>query len=278
MTLSPPEGVRPLWQDAARRPPAGGVLARVGAIEARLACDAFEVETAQALRAAVFFGGSPSQPSHDADRFDLAADHLILIDTAGEGPLAERVVGTTRLLGGAAGDNADGFYSSTEFDLVPLIGRNLGQRFLEVGRSCVRPDFRMRGGADALWAGIWAYARLTGADAMIGCASLPGTVPAAQAQALSYLTHRHRAEGRWAVRAHAARFREMDLVPAEAVDPRLARAGLPPLVRGYLRLGAGVGEGCVVDEAFGTTDVFVILPAVAIGGRYASQYGSPRAA
>lgn len=256
----------------------GATLARLGAIEVRLAADAYEVEAAQALRAQAFFGDRPG-PSHDADRFDLAADHLILVDTAGTGALAERIVGTTRLLRGkgAAGGAeaaAERFYSHGEFDLAPLLARNPETRFLEVGRTCVRADCRRRGGAEALWSGIWAYARQSGADAMIGCASLAGAVPAAHAQALSHLAQRHRAEPRWAVRAHRFAFREMDLVPAEAIDARAARASLPPLLRGYLRLGAQVGEGCVVDEVFGTTDVFIVLPVGSIGGRYFHRFGA----
>lgn len=262
----------------ARRPfETGATLARLGAIEARLAADAHEVEAAQALRARAFFGDRG--PSHDADRFDFAADHLILVDTAGSGAFAERIVGTTRLLSGTgaadAGEAAERFYSQGEFDLAPMLARNAGTRFLEVGRTCVREDFRRRGAAEALWAGIWAYARQSGADAMIGCASFAGAVPAAHAQALSYLAQHHRAEPRWAVRAHGFSFREMDLVPVEAVDARAARTALPPLLRGYLRLGAQVGEGCVVDEAFNTTDVFVALPVGSIGGRYLNHFGTP---
>jgi L-ornithine Nalpha-acyltransferase len=65
----------------------------------------------------------------------------------------------------------------------------------------------------------------------------------------------------------------MDWMPAEAVDARAAKAALPALIRGYLRLGARFGEGCVVDEGFGTTDVFVVLPVDGIGRRYISYYG-----
>jgi L-ornithine Nalpha-acyltransferase len=264
VTLSFPVGSAP-------RIEAGAVLARLGGIEARLAVDAYEVETAQALRARAFFGDH-SGPSHDADRFDLRADHLVLIDTQGGGELAQRILGTTRLLRGRGADGAEQFYSQGEFDLEPMLAHNPDTRFLEVGRSCLRADFRRRGGAEALWAGIWAYARQMQADAMIGCASLSGTVPAAHAQALSYLAQRHRAEPRWTVRAHCGQFREMDLVPAEAVNAQAARLALPALVRGYLRLGAQVGEGCVVDEAFNTTDVFIVLPVGSIGGRYISHY------
>lgn len=253
----------------------GAILARVGSLQARLACDEWEIEAAQALRAQAFFAGKGVAPSHDADRFDFHADHLILVDMGSDGPLNERIVGTTRLIRGDATDGAEAFYSQGEFDLAPLFRRNPGQRFLEIGRSCVRPDFRGRGGADALWAGIWAYAKLHGATVMIGCASLEGTVPAALAPTLSYLAHKHQARGDWAVRAQARRFRPTDWMPGEAIDARMARAGLPPLLRGYLRLGAMVGEGCVVDEEFGTTDVFIVLPVGAIGGRYIAQYGGP---
>jgi putative hemolysin len=108
---------------------------------------------------------------------------------------------------------------------------------------------------------------------MIGCASFPGVVPAAHAEALSLLHHDYGASARWQVRARPERFCETDWVPAEAIDRRAARAALPALVRGYLRLGAVFGEGCVVDDAFGTTDVFVVLPVGHIGRRYLSYYG-----
>lgn len=75
-------------------------------------------------------------------------------------------------------------------------------------------------------------------DAPTGCASFSGTVPAAHAQALSFLHHHCRAEGDWAVKAIAGRHVSMDLMPAEKlINPRAAFAALPPLIKAYLRLG-----------------------------------------
>ena len=109
---------------------------------------------------------------------------------------------------------------------------------------------------------------------MTGCASCPGTVPAAHAEALSFLAQNCRAEGEWQVRALPARFQVMDLMPAEGVDARAALAAMPPLIKGYLRLGAKIGEGCVVDHDFGTTDVFIVLPVDTISSRYVNYYGA----
>ena len=109
---------------------------------------------------------------------------------------------------------------------------------------------------------------------MAGCASFEGTVPARHAEALSFLHHNCRSTGDWAVRAVADRLVTMDLMPAEAVRTREALAAMPPLIKGYLRLGAMIGEGCVIDHDFGTTDVFVVLPVAKISARYINYYGA----
>jgi putative hemolysin len=75
------------------------------------------------------------------------------------------------------------------------------------------------------------------------------------------------------VRALPLRYRQMDLMPREAVDARGVLAAMPPLIKGYLRLGARIGDGCVVDHDFGTTDVFVVLPVATISARYLNYYG-----
>jgi putative hemolysin len=65
----------------------------------------------------------------------------------------------------------------------------------------------------------------------------------------------------------------MDILPKEAVDPKAALHALPPLIKGYLRLGATFGTGAVVDYQFGTTDVLVILPVSSINPRYIDHFG-----
>lgn len=71
-----------------------------------------------------------------------------------------------------------------------------------------------------------------------------------------------------------SRFHRMDMLPPEAVNPKAALAAMPPLIKGYLRLGAKIGDGCVIDEDFGTTDVFIILPVEFVSPRYLNYYGA----
>jgi L-ornithine Nalpha-acyltransferase len=146
-------------------------------------------------------------------------------------------------------------------------------RFLELGRSCVLPAYRNKRTVELLWHGIWAYVLHHRIDVMIGCASLEGTDPEKLALPLSFLHHHGRAPEPWRVRAIGERYVAMDLLDKEAIDPKAALHALPPLIKGYLRLGASFGDGAVVDRQFGTTDVFVVLPVAAIGQRYIDHFG-----
>ena len=124
-----------------------------------------------------------------------------------------------------------------------------------------------------MWQGIWAYINHYGIGVMTGCASFHGTVPAAHAEALTYLAHHCRTNSAWDVRAVAGRYCSMDLMPIEAVNAKAAIAAMPPLVKGYLRVGARIGDGCVIDREFSTVDVFVVMPVKEIGARYVNYYG-----
>ena len=259
---------------------AGAVLGRIGAIEVRLARDEAEIAAAQEVRYRVFHEelgaracAAGARERRDADRFDEVCDHLLVLDAGLPGPDHRRIVGTYRLMRQENAALAGGFYSSGEFELEALIARHPRLRFLELGRSCVLPEYRSRRTIEVLWQGIWAYVNHYGIGAMTGCASFHGTVPAAHAEALSFLAQNCRASEAWRVSAVASRFRAMDLMPPEAVDARAALAAMPPLIKGYLRLGAKIGDGCVVDEAFGTTDVFIVLPVATISTRYVNHYG-----
>lgn len=259
----------------------GAPLGRIGTMEVRLARNEEEIAAAQEVRYRVFHEelgalalAADARDRRDADRFDEVCDHLLVIDTSLSGPEHQRIVGTYRLMRQESAATTGGFYSSDEFELETLVARHPALRFLELGRSCVLPGYRSRRTIEVLWQGIWAYVNHYGIGAMVGCASFHGTVPAAHAQALSFLAQNCRAEGEWQVSAVASRFHEMDLMPAEAINARTAFAVMPPLIKGYLRLGARIGDGCVVDHAFGTTDVFIIMPVAAISSRYVSYYGA----
>lgn len=256
------------------------LLGRIGNLETRLAATAAEIAAAQELRHSVFSlelsakgHWQGQEERRDTDRFDPACDHLVVVDTALEGPDHRRVVGTYRLLRQDEAERRDGFYSQGEFDVGALVARHAGRRFLELGRSCVLPPYRSKRTLELLWQGIWAYCRLHGIDVMMGCASFGGTVPARHAMALSFLAHHCRADPEWRVSAQPSRSVCMDLMPPEAIDARSALAAMPPLIKGYLRLGARVGDGCVIDRDFGTVDVFIVLPSEAISERYLHHYG-----
>lgn len=258
---------------------AGAVLGRIGPLQVRLARSEAEIAAAQEVRYRVFFEelgarrDTLSTERRDADRFDGACDHLLVFDTSLPGPESRRIVGTYRLLRQERALATGGFYSEDEFELAKLVARHPGQRFLELGRSCVLPEYRSKRTIELLWQGIWAYITHYGIGVMAGCASFHGTVPAAHAEALSFLAHRCRTSAEFDVRAVPGRYRSMDLMPAEAVNARSAALALPPLIKGYLRLGAKVGDGCVVDHEFDTVDVFVVLPVREIDRRYISHYG-----
>lgn len=257
------------------------VLGRLGSLETRLAANAAEIRAAQLIRYKVFVEemGARLPPEAmlagiDFDAFDDICDHLIVLDKSLEGDTPDQIVATYRLLRQEVAEKHSGFYSASEFDIAPMIARHPGKRFLELGRSCVLAPYRTKRTVELLWQGNWAYSVKHNLDVMFGCASFPGAFPEFHALALSFLHHNTLASGDWAVRAASNRYRNMDLMPPEAVNPKHALIAMPPLVKGYLRLGAMVGEGAVVDHAFGTTDVLIVLPVESISSRYLNYYGA----
>ena len=171
-----------------------------------------------------------------------------------------------------------GFYSAGEFDVAALVAAHPGKRFLELGRSCVLAPYRDKRTVELLWHGIWTYVRRHRIDVMFGCASLDGTDPKRLALPLSFLHHYARAPEPWRARALPERFVEMNRMSKEAIDPKDALRALPPLIKGYLRLGAYIGDGAVIDYEFGTTDVLIVLPASAIKKRYLEHFDQSRRA
>jgi putative hemolysin len=173
-------------------------------------------------------------------------------------------------------DLHDGFYTQGEYDIAPLIqAKSSDYTFMELGRSCVLKPYRNRRTVELLWQGIWSYVREHGVDVMLGCASFEGIDPKAHAQALSFLHHTALAPQEWRVRAHEHLRIDMNMLPPEAISQRAALKALPPLIKGYLRLGAYVGDGAVIDHQFGTTDVLIVLPVEAIRSRYFAHFGAP---
>mgnify|MGYP001478877281 FL=1 len=264
------------------------IRATRGNLILRLAADAHEIEACQRLRFHVFYeelgatpDGQTTATGRDSDRFDAICDHLVVVQTgeaAGEDAIRVsdgELIGTYRLLRQEVAEAHGGFYTESEFDIAPLIAAHPGLRFLELGRSCVLKPFRTKPVVELLWQGIWNYVRAHDMHVMLGCASLEGTDPAAHALALSFLATAAAPPPEWNVKALPQRRVEMRQIPADKIDQRRALKDLPPLVKGYLRLGCYIGDGAVVDHQFNTTDVLIILPVSAINARYFAHFGAP---
>ena len=286
MKFAPRSGPFALTPAQNQLPPS---LAWMGTLEVRLACSQREIRKAQKLRYRVFFeeGGAIADRAsamvrRDRCAFDKICDHLLVIDHAAKskrlGLPKPKVVGCYRLLRQEVAGAHNGFYSAQEFDIAPLLARHQGKKFLELGRSCVLPDYRSKRTIELLWQGIAAYINHHKIDVLIGCASFPGTNVLKMAQSLSFLHTQARAKDEWHVTALPARYVPMNNVAAEAIDLKKALHALPPLIKAYLRIGALFGEGAVIDHMFGTTDVLVVLPVENIDPRYMGHFGLNEAA
>lgn len=243
----------------------------------RLAETAGDLRCAQALRYQVFvqeLGADGPMVDHDqgleVDAFDPIFDHLLLLDPAREAQCQNPVVGVYRLLRGEVLGENGRFYSEDEFDLAPL--RASGRRLLELGRSCVHPDYRGGAAMLHLWNGLADYVLRHGVEVMFGPASLHGTDVAALAQPLSYLHHNHLAPTGMRVTARAPHGVAMDILPKSQIDSDAAKAALPNLLKAYLRLGGFVGQGAWVDHAFNTTDVCLVMDTAVMSARHRDFY------
>jgi L-ornithine Nalpha-acyltransferase len=247
-----------------------------GPLQVRLAESRADIEAAQALRYRVFFETLGARPAvearrvrRDFDRFDERCDHLLVLDhNRGSGP--EIVVGTYRLIRREPAGRLGGFYSADEFDISRLVA--YPGEILELGRSCIDSAYRQRAAAQLLWSGIAAYVFHYRIDLMFGCASLPGTDASRLDVPLSYLYHFHLAAPSLRARALTDRYVEMNRLPRSTIDPLRALAGLPPLIKGYLRLGGFVGDGAVIDHDFNTTDVCIVVKTDLVTEKYSRHY------
>lgn len=248
-------------------------------MQTRLARSVNEISEAQSLRYEVFYKELSAKSNakamltrRDQDSFDSICDHLLVLDRGAKG--ASEIVATYRLLRQKVSEQFGKFYSSSEFDLEPLLARYSHLEFLELGRSCILPNWRNKRTIELLWQGAWAYILQHEVDVMIGCASLQGTDPNELALPLSYLHHHARAPENWHVSAVAGRGVNMALMNADAIDSEKALRSLPPLIKGYLRLGAWVSEEAVIDHQFGTIDILIVLPIANIKQRYLDYYNA----
>jgi putative hemolysin len=228
-----------------------------------LARSGAEVAEAQRIRFKVFaeeMGAKlPSAESGlDIDRFDRFCDHLLVRDHAND-----KVVGTYRILPPEQAVNAGGYYSETEFDLSRLV--HLRDRMMEVGRSCVHPDYRDGATITQLWSGLADYIGKNGHEYMIGCASISLGDGGHYAASVYNKIHKlHAAPAEYRVFPHCR-------LPLESLNQNL-EVIVPPLIKGYLRLGAYIAGEPAWDPDFNCADLFILMPVSRMNARYARHF------
>lgn len=249
-----------------------------GNLIVRLAENEAEIIASQKLRYRIFCGemGGKASPEiqrqeRDFDEFDQVCDHLLVIDSEKQGD--DAIVGTYRLLRREPMRAIGRFYSESEFDISAL--RDYKGELLELGRSCVAPDYRNRAVMTLLWRGIGMYVSLFNIKLMFGCASFTGADPQEHALALSYLYYNHLAPENVRLTALPDQYTKMNLIPKEQVKEREAIKHIPPLIKGYLRLGGVIGDGAVIDRAYNTTDVAIVVQTDQVTEKYADRYRQP---
>ena len=220
-----------------------------------------DVRAAQRLRWQVFveeLGATVESEEHglDADRFDAYCDHLLVREVA-----TGAVIGTYRMLPPERAARAGGLYAETEFHLTRLLGLD---GLVEIGRACVRADHRTGAAISLLWTGLLRYLLDGGHEFVTGCASIAiGNDMAGAAALCRRLTLEHGSPPEWRV------FPRQPL-PCD-LTPGTREAPLPPLLKGYLRLGAYVCGEPAWDPAFGSADVQLLLPLERLSHRHAAR-------
>jgi putative hemolysin len=226
-----------------------------------------DVRAAQRLRYRVFAGEMGAvlrtvEPGLDIDDYDSHCDHLVVReDFTGE------IVGTYRMLSPESARRAGGLYCETEFLITSL--QELRESLVETGRSCVHPDHRSGAVVNLIWSGIARYLLLTGHRWLVGCASVPLRNPGSPDGAL--------ASAVWdTVRTRHLAPEQYRVLPRQPwhtdLVPRPERASVPPLLRGYLRLGAWVCGPPAHDRDFGVADFLVLLELDRVHPRYLSHF------
>jgi len=247
-------------------------LLKNGSLEVRLAKNENDIKEAQLLRYEVFYKECGAQPDEtvarlkqDISPIDDFCDVLLVVDHA-----CNKIVGTYRFMLREAAMQYGGYFTADEFDVSKVV--SFPGQIMELGRSCVHKDYRTKPTMQLLWRGIGAYIQMNEVNLCFGCASFIGTDVSKYEQALSYLYHNHLAPPEIRVKSLPHHYQEMNLIPASKINAKEAMRQLPPLIKGYLRLGGFIGEGAFVDFPFNTIDVCIIVKKETITERYSQRY------
>jgi putative hemolysin len=247
--------------------------------EVRLTRSKEERKLVRQLRYEVFVEEDGAVPTEEQknlreeyDGYDRFAEYMAVFH---EG----KIVGTYRIIDRAAAEKSDGFYTETEYNLAKI--KKVRGNIAEMSRACVKKEYRDGGLVmRMLWMGLGDYILKRKIVVLFGVASWVGKDPADFAQAISYLYYNHLAPLPLRATVLEDMFAEgvnpklsrMNILPRDFVDAAKARAQMPPLIKGYLRLGATFGKGVFIDAPFNTCDVFVICQTKNISRIYQKHF------
>tara|TARA_Y200000002_G_scaffold28163_1_gene21128 strand:- start:42 stop:992 length:951 start_codon:yes stop_codon:yes gene_type:complete len=239
-----------------------------GSIELRIIDDTDELMyKVKKLRYESFFGESDKN-KYDSDEFDKSCDHLVAIDKSISD---DYIVGTYRLLLKPKFVKSQKFYSQTEFNISKLTKKR-SLTLLEAGRSCVHKNYRDGSVIKLLWRGLATYIVKNQVDIVFGCASFPSSNHNLFRNQLSYLKYFHsspqylKTKPLWNLKVN---FRTID---KKLLNSNEEFRKLPPLIKAYIRVGAYVGSGAIVDKEFDTTDVLIVLETKKMLKKYSNLY------
>ena len=225
-----------------------------------IATDKNQIIESQKLRYEIFYKEMGAEPSpqmkkeeRDFDKFDDHCEHLLVQDTN-----TKKIVGTYRMLKREHAKSAGSFYSETEYNIDKLKAYN--GEILELGRSCVHKNYRSKLVLQLLWSGIIAYILDNDIKLLFGCASFHGAGIELHKECLSYLYHYHLAPENLRARPLDNYYNNMNIIAKENLPKeKEILMKLPPLVKGYLGVGAYIADGSFVDWPFNSTDVGIIV-------------------
>jgi len=254
------------------------LLVETGKFMVKLAENHEEIERAQRLRYEVFNleqgRGLESSDKYgiDFDEFDEDCLHLLVLEKAGE-----KVVGTYRAHLGCIANSAKGFYSSREYHISGLY--KIADKCLELGRTCISPEFRTGVAVSLLWSAIAELLVRAELTYMLGCVSLENTDPAVGWALYEYISEKH------------PKYTDFDVMPrpgfilkrpaGQTINKLLSsneflRKNIPPLLKGYLRLGGCICGEPALDKEFGTIDFFIVVDINRVPERYQRRFNYQR--
>ena len=239
----------------------------------KIASSNFEIKKAQSLRYKIFFKEKKikkksfkSLLQRDYDFYDKISDHLVIIDNNRE--VKDNVIGTYRLLRGNCAKLYRGFYTEQEFDISNLKKNFSSKDILELGRSCVHPQYRSGIILKLLWQGISNYIKIYKIKILMGCASFHGTNPSKFKDEFSLLYESYRLPEDYDVKS----LQDNEISFTKNINHSTILNRLPPLIKGYLRAGGMVSESFYIDREFETIDYCVIMLTDKIVSRYQNKF------